>query len=96
MDKITLEQAKKVAFLSRIHFSDSHLEKITKELDGVLRWIEKIQGINTDSINPLVNPNDEALTFLEDVADNNNLQQEMLKNAPKAKYGYFVVPRVME
>lgn len=96
MDKITLEQAKKVALLSRIYFSDLDLERITKELDGVLHWIEKIQGINTDNINPLLNPNNDALTFLEDVADNNNLQQDILKNAPKTKYGYFVVPKIIE
>lgn len=96
MIDVTLEQVKKVAFLSRIYFNDVGLDKIIHELNGVLHWIEKIQGVNTDNVEPLINPNDEALLFLEDNPEDENLQEKVLKNAPKAKYGYFVVPKVIE
>ena len=96
MTDITLEQAKKVSLLSRIKFSDAELEQITYSLNGVLHWVEKIQDVNTDNVEALVNPNDNKLVLLADDAANENLQEDVLKNAPKAKYGYFVVPKVIE
>ena len=96
MFNVTLEQVKRVAFLSRIYFNNVELDKITHELNGVLHWIEKIQGVNTDNVDPLVSPNDGVLVFLDDIPEDNSLQEKVLRNAPKTKYGYFVVPKVIE
>jgi len=96
MSEVTLEQVKKIASLAKILFTGPELEKITEGLNGILHWTDKIQSIETEGITPLINPNESAMALLEDIAVTENLQQDVLKNAPKEKYGYFVVPKVIE
>lgn len=93
---ITPEQAKRIAKLSRIGISDEEAAKIGPELSNIMGWIDQLNELNTDNVEPLANVANIALQQRADTATNENLQPKVLSNAPESLEGYFVVPKVIE
>ena len=57
---------------------------------------DKLKNVNTDNIEPLYNVNDNNLRLRKDVSIKNNTKKDILKNVPKSKYGFYVVPKMIE
>lgn len=90
------ETVKKVAFLSRLKIEDDKLEETKEEFNKILNWVEQLNEVNTDGVEPLVSVNDSNLILRADEVTEGNQSQAILKNAPQAQYGYFTVPKVVE
>ncbi len=90
------ETVKRVAFLSRLKIEDDKLEETKEEFNKILNWVEQLNEVNTDGVEPLVSVNDSHLILRDDVVTEGNQSQAILKNAPQAQYGYFTVPKVVE
>jgi len=93
---IDKETVKKVAFLSRLKIEDEKIEPTEKEFNKILNWIEQLNEVNTDNVEPLVSVNDSHISCREDKVTEGNQSAAVLANAPQAEYGYFVVPKVVE
>ena len=90
------ETVRKVAFLSRLRVEPEKLEETKQEFNKILSWIEELNEVDTDNVKPLVSVNDESLTMREDVVNAGQMSEAILQNAPAQKFGYFVVPKVVE
>ncbi len=90
------ETVKRVAFLSRLKIEDDKLEEKKEAFNKILNWVEQLNEVNTDGVEPLVSVNDSHLILRDDVVTEGNQSQAILKNAPQAQYGYFTVPKVVE
>lgn len=93
MDKATVT---KVAKLARIKISPDKLDLYVKELSNIMNVIEQLSQVDTSNLTPLVNVNEFPLSMRDDVVTDGNCQEKILKNAPQQKFGYFVVPKVVE
>lgn len=93
---IDVENVKKVAFLSRLKIEDDKVEALEKEFNKILNWIDELNEVNVEGVEPLVSVNENNITMREDKVTSENLQEEVLKNAPLKEYGYFAVPKVIE
>lgn len=93
---IDKETVKRVAFLSRLRIEDDKVEATEKEFNKILGWIEQLNEVDTDSVEPLVSVNESNLTCREDVVNDGEKSKEILANAPMQEFGYFVVPKVVE
>lgn len=87
---------KRIAFLSRLKIEDEKIESTKEEFNKILSWIEELNEVNTDDVEPLIAVNDTTLRVREDVVSDGNYKDEILKNAPSAEYDYFAVPKVVE
>lgn len=88
---------RKIARLARIAVSDEEIPAYTKRLNGVLSWVEQLQAVNTDGIEPLASVLvDTALPQREDVVTDGGYADQILSNAPETMSGFFVVPKVVE
>ncbi|PZP85105.1 MAG: Asp-tRNA(Asn)/Glu-tRNA(Gln) amidotransferase GatCAB subunit C, partial [Azospirillum brasilense] len=76
--------------------SDGEVAHYAGEINGILKWIEQLQEVNTDGVAPLASVSDQALPWRADVVTDGNIQQAVLKNAPMQNYGCFAVPKVIE
>ena len=87
---------KRVAHLARIRIDDVRAEAMAVELSKILGWVEQLGEVDTTGVEPLsaVIPN--SLRWREDVVTDGNVQDKVLQNAPKAEYGFFAVPKVIE
>lgn len=93
IDKSTVE---KIAHLSRLSFDEASKEKMTTELNVILDWIDKLEELDTEGIEPLTNMSHEVSVVREDEVKNELSHEEALKNAPKKDSNYFRVPKVLD
>lgn len=90
------ETVRKIAFLSRLRVENEKIEETKEEFNKIISWIEELNEIDTDEVEPLISVNDEHLRMRDDVITAGNCREDILKNAPSAEYDYFSVPKVVE
>jgi len=93
IDNLTVKQ---IAFLSRLKVEDEKVEATKEEFNKILNWIEELNEVDTDKVEPLISVNDTVLRMREDTVTSGNCKDDILKNAPAAEYDYFAVPKVVE
>ena len=87
---------RKVARLARIAEPEERLEPLARELSGILSWIEQLDEVNTDGVEPMTTSVAMSLPMREDVVTEGGDPSKVLGNAPKSDRGFFVVPKVVE
>ena len=93
---ITREEIKKIAHLARINVSQAELEQVEKKLVGILTLIEKMQEVNTDSIEPMSHALDINQPLREDKVTEKDIRDKSLSLAPHSEQSLFIVPQVIE
>lgn len=94
--KIGSETIDKMAHLARLKVEESEKEHIAGSLEQILSWMEKLNELNTDHVEPLVHMSAEINSFREDVPQKTTLVEEALSNAPEKDAVFFLVPKVIE
>ena len=94
--KIDKNTINKIARLSRIKLDDQESEDYIKDLNSILEWVEQLNEVNTDNIEPLSNISSSILPKRVDLSNDVNSSEEILKNAPDKLEGFFAVPKVVE
>jgi aspartyl-tRNA(Asn)/glutamyl-tRNA(Gln) amidotransferase subunit C len=87
---------RKVARLARIHVDEARLEPLAAELSGIITWIEQLNEVDTEGVEPLASTEAVLLPMREDVVTDGGDPARILANAPKADRNFFVVPKVVE
>ncbi len=87
---------KRIAFLARLKVEENKLESTKDEFNKILNWVEELNEVNTDDIEPLISVNEQILRLREDEVTAGNQCEAVLKNAPSAEFDYFSVPKVVE
>jgi aspartyl-tRNA(Asn)/glutamyl-tRNA(Gln) amidotransferase subunit C len=93
IDKKTVDE---IAHLARLEFEDAAKEEIIKDMNRMLAFVDKLNELNTDGVEPLIYMNEDVDVMRDDVAKTNVTQEEALKNAPKKDSDYFKVPKVID
>ena len=93
---IDADTVRKVAFLSRLKIDDDKIEDTKDEFNKILAWVEELNEVNTDGVEPLVSVNQTNLTMRQDEITDGKQPEAVLANAPLQEYGYFAVPKVIE
>src|ERR1700760_2454903 len=95
---MSLEPAtiRRIATLARIHVEDSELATLANELNGILGWIEQLNEVSVDGIEPLAGAQQMALKMREDVVNDGGYPEKVLANAPERAGDFFTVPKVVE
>lgn len=91
-----LKTVKKVATLARLEMEDSELEAVRVKLGSIMKFVEQLNEVNTDNVEPLANVVDIKLRLREDVVNDGGTQDKVLANAPESMEGFFVVSKVVE
>ena len=94
--KIDKNTINKIARLSRIKLKDKESEDYIKDLNSILDWVEQLNEVNTDNVEPLSNISLSILPKREDISKDINSSEEILENAPEKLENFFVVPKVVE
>ena len=93
---INLKTVKHISKLSRISIDEEKAQKLEKDLNSIFKWIEKLNELNTDKIEPLTSIVDTTLRYRVDKIESKNIKDDILKNSPENNKDYFVVPKVVE
>jgi len=87
---------RRIATLARIRVEDAEIAQLQSELNGILGWIEQLNEVNIEGVEPLTGAARMALKMREDVVNDGDMQDKVLANAPERIGAYFVVPKVVE
>ena len=93
---IDIDTARKVAKLARIRVEEADLPALAGELSGILGFMEQLNEVDVEGIEPMTSVTPMRLKRREDVVTDGNIQDQILKNAPDAREGFFAVPKVVE
>ena len=93
---IDLKTIKHISKLSRISVDEKKAEKLAGDLNSILDFIEKLNELKTDNVEPLTSIAETTLKLRPDEIKSKNLRKQVIKNSPKENEDYFVVPKVIE
>jgi len=93
--EITNELINKLARLSKLEFDETAKAAIQKDLQQMIGFIEKINELDTEEVEPLIHMSEDTNVFREDIAKTLITQKEGLKNAPAKNEEYILVPKVI-
>ena len=93
---IDKSQVKKVAKLSRISLEDNKIDSLSKDLDSILTFVEKLNELDTKEIKTLKSIADKTLEARKDIVDDGKIKNDILKNSPEKNEDFFIVPKVIE
>lgn len=93
---ISKEQVKHVAKLARLGLTEEEFDLYTKQLSKILDYIDQLNQVNTEGIEPMTQPIPMVNVMREDIVKRQFSRDEMLKNAPQEEYGFFRVPKIGE
>lgn len=94
--KIDKKVVSDIAHLSRLEMGEAEQENMAKEMSKILNWMEKLNEVNTDSVEPLIHMSTEVNVLRDDEPGNILPHKKALLNAPKKDSNYFRVPKVIE
>ena len=93
---IDLKTIKHISKLSRISVDEKRAEKLADDLNSIFEFIEKLNELKTESVEPLTSIAETTLKLRSDEVKSKNLREQIIKNSPQENEDYFVVPKVIE
>ena len=87
----------RISQLARIDVPETELDDLASELTNILDWVEQLNAVNTDTVEPMTSVVPGLkLRLRKDIAFDANARDGVLSNAPVTRDGFFSVPKVIE
>ena len=93
---IDLKTIKHISKLSRISVDEKKAEKLAGDLNSIFDFIEKLNELKTDNVEPLTSVSETTLKPRPDEVKSKDIREQIIKNSPEDNEDYFVVPKVIE
>lgn len=93
---VTPDDVRRIARLARIAEPADRIDALTGELNGILKWVELLDEVDVSDVEPMTTPVQTPLPLRDDAVTDGGVRDAILKNAPKAEEGFFVVPKSVE
>ena len=90
------ETVANVANLARLNLTDEQKQKFAGEVDGILNWVEQLQEVNVNDIEPLISVTEQTDAIRADIVTDGDIQADLMNNAPESAHGFYVVPKMVE
>jgi aspartyl-tRNA(Asn)/glutamyl-tRNA(Gln) amidotransferase subunit C len=92
---VTRKDVEHIAELARLKFKDEELENFTHQLNDILAYMEQLNELDTENVEPLSHPNEGSNVFRDDINKPSLNREQALKNAPDKDDQFFKVPKVI-
>ena len=93
---LDLKTVKHISKLARISVDEEKANKLAGDLNSIFEFIEKLNELNTENVEPLTSIANTTLRFREDEVQSQNIREKILSNSPDTNEDFFVVPKVVE
>ena len=93
---IDKDKIKHVSKLARISVDEKKIDSLTKDLSSIFKFIEQLNELNTDKVEPLSSILNNPLRTRKDEINDGKIREKILKNSPNKNEEFFVVPKVIE
>ena len=93
---IDKDTVKHISKLARISLDENKVESLSKDLTSIMKFIEKLNKLNTDKVKPLTSIVNASLKSRSDEIKDGKIRDQILKNSPESNKEFFVVPKIIE
>ena len=93
---IDKDTVKHISKLARISLDEKKINNLSKDLSSIMKFIEKLNKLNTDNIAPLTSIINASLKSRIDEVKDGKIKDQILKNSPEKNEEFFVVPKVID
>ncbi|MCJ7553916.1 MAG: Asp-tRNA(Asn)/Glu-tRNA(Gln) amidotransferase subunit GatC [Ignavibacteriaceae bacterium] len=93
---VTKKDVEKIAQLAKLKFNDQEIDSFTDDMNRILSYVDKLNELDTESVEPLSHPNEGSNVFRDDELKKSIPTDEALKNAPDRNDKFFKVPKVIQ
>ena len=93
---IDKDTVKHISKLARISLDEKKINSLSKDLSSIMKFIEKLNKLNTDNITPLTSIINASLKSRIDEVKDGKIRDQILKNSPEKNEEFFVVPKVID
>jgi aspartyl-tRNA(Asn)/glutamyl-tRNA(Gln) amidotransferase subunit C len=93
---IDKDTVKHISKLARISLNEKKIDNLSKDLSSIMKFIEKLNELNTDKTIPLTSIINASLKSRKDEVKDGKIRDQILKNSPEINEEFFVVPKVIE
>ena len=93
---VNADQVRHVARLARLALTDDEIGRMVPEFNNLLEWVKQLEEVDTNGVEPLTAVIENQLRLREDIVNDGNCRDDILRNAPDAQHGFFAVPKVIE
>jgi aspartyl-tRNA(Asn)/glutamyl-tRNA(Gln) amidotransferase subunit C len=87
---------RRIAHLARIAVADEEVEHLRGELNAILAFVEQLSEVNIENVEPMTSVTPMTMKKREDVVDDGEMADLIVKNAPAREDHFFLVPKVVE
>ena len=93
---IDKDTVKHISKLARISLDEKKINNLSKDLSSIMKFIEKLNELNTDKFTPLTSIINASLKSRDDKIEDGKIRDQILKNSPEKNEEFFVVPKVVD
>jgi aspartyl-tRNA(Asn)/glutamyl-tRNA(Gln) amidotransferase subunit C len=90
------DMVRRIAHLARIRVADDELEPVARDLERILGFVEQLNAVDTEGVEPMTSAVAMTLRQRPDVVTDGDRREEVLANAPDRAGAFFAVPTVVE
>ena len=93
---LTRDKVAKVALLARLKLTDMELDRLTPQLSRILEYVEILNEVDTESVEPMAHAVEFSNVFRVDEVGESLSREAALANAPKTDGRFFLVPQILD
>jgi aspartyl-tRNA(Asn)/glutamyl-tRNA(Gln) amidotransferase subunit C len=93
---VDADTVRRIAHLARIAVADGEVENLRAELNAMLAFVEQLQEVNVEGVEPMTSVTPMAMKKRHDVVTAGGDAEAVLKNAPQSADNFYIVPKVVE
>lgn len=93
---VDADTVRRVAHLARIAVADEEVENLRGELNAILAFVEQLNEVNVDGVEPMTSVTPMAMKMRDDKITDGGIPDAIIANAPAHEHHFFLVPKVVE
>ena len=93
---VDADTVRRIAHLARIAVAESEVEHLRGELNAMLAFVEQLQEVNVEGVEPMTSVTPMAMKKRSDAVTDGGIAEDIVRNAPASEDNFFLVPKVVE
>jgi aspartyl-tRNA(Asn)/glutamyl-tRNA(Gln) amidotransferase subunit C len=93
---VDADTVRRIAHLARIAVTEAEVPHLQGELNAMLAFVEQLSEVNIDGVEPMTSVMPMEMKKRQDVVNDGEIADDIVKNAPDAMNHFFLVPKVVE
>jgi aspartyl-tRNA(Asn)/glutamyl-tRNA(Gln) amidotransferase subunit C len=93
---VDAETVRRIGHLARIKVTEAEVPHLQGELNAMLAFVEQLSEVDIEGVEPMTSVTPMTMKKRQDVVDDGEVADDIVKNAPATEGHFFLVPKVVE